>query len=89
MIILGDFNATPDSETMDFVCKKEWLVDATSSIQETTFHDFGKADCYKIDYVFLTKELAEEVVDVQLWKDQENGIYLSDHYPICVKFKEN
>ena len=88
-MILGDFNAVPESETMGAVFAKDWLVDATASIKETTFHDFGKVDNEKIDYIFMTKDLSGYIVNVQLWKDEQNGIYLSDHYPICVELKEN
>jgi len=59
------------------------LVDTTESIP-TTFHDYGNRDI-KIDYIFATKELAEQVSAVGAWDDCHAGIYLSDHYPIFIE----
>ncbi len=80
LVLLGDFNALPDSETIK-LCKEKF-VEATEKV-ETTFHDFGKKAA-KIDYIFVSEELKNEVKDVKIWDNCENGIYLSDHYPIEV-----
>ncbi len=80
LVLLGDFNALPDSETIS-LCK-ERFTDVTGKI-ETTFHDFGRT-ASKIDYIFMSDELRNDVKDVKIWDNCENGIYLSDHYPIEV-----
>ncbi len=84
IILAGDFNAFPSDEAIktcdDFF--EPVLKDLTSAF-DITFHNFGKilAD-YKIDYIFVDSDTAEKVTDTFLWKENINGIYLSDHYPI-------
>ena len=80
-LLVGDFNALP-SEPAVGLCT-EYMKDVTNNIS-VTFHDFGRAEM-KIDYVFVSEELEKAVVRVEAWKDERNGIYLSDHYPICVE----
>ena len=40
----------------------------------------------KIDYVFGNKEW--NCVSCKKWDERENGLYLSDHYPVCVEFED-
>ena len=35
----------------------------------------------------MSDELSEHVNDVTAWKDEKDGIFLSDHYPICVEIE--
>lgn len=87
-VILGDFNAHPDSGTIEFCnnYSEYKIVDVTEKF-EYTFHNYGKNvkdnTATKIDYIYMDKELSEKVTDVYLWDDEKNGVYLSDHYPIC------
>lgn len=83
-IILGDFNAEENSITIKSTNKLNWIVDVTKGIKET-FHGFGKIENNKIDYIFISKCLVRMIETVDVWKDEINGIYLSDHYPICLK----
>ena len=58
--------------------------DATSGISQT-FHNFGKlSGAYKIDYIFTDGKAsgAYAVSD-----NPEDGIYLSDHYPVCAEIE--
>ena len=50
-----------------------------------TFHNFyrGQEPCCKIDYLFATPQWKS--AGVCRWMDEENGVYLSDHYPICAR----
>ena len=87
-VILGDFNARPDSEPIA-LCQKSplGLVDTTESLP-VTFHAFGKRDPFvKIDYIFATEGLAKSVSEAFAWTDSREGIYLSDHYPIGIALK--
>lgn len=92
--LLGDFNAQQDSETIRFCNEyKEYpLVDLTKDVG-STFHDFGgtgdteEARGRKIDYIYTDSETAEKLTKVYKWEDSKNGIYLSDHYPICCEFE--
>ncbi len=85
--IMGDFNAEPDSEAIDF-CNSYSMVaiqDLTKDI-ETSFHNFGRnKDNCKIDYIYTEKEIADLSFSAIAWTDSADGIYLSDHYPICVE----
>ncbi len=86
VILTGDFNAGPNSYVVSSVkafngCGNN-LVDVTEKFT-MTFHGFNpqNAPKCKIDYIFTNLPCdAEKSV---LLTDNENGVYLSDHYPIC------
>ena len=82
LIIGGDFNAYPDSETIRYCNEydKIELHDITDKIG-ATFHDFGSA-AVKIDYIYVTKDILPYVKSTGIWDDSNAGIYLSDHYPV-------
>lgn len=77
-VILGDFNDRPHTPTAT-VFADAGFVDVAGD--ECTFHAFGKEEPgRKIDYIFT--DIAGAAAT--LWKDQINGVYLSDHYPVCM-----
>ena len=84
-IILGDFNATPESEGINMCSNYSGIADVTNSIP-VTFHEFGKTEA-KIDYIYISDELCEKVDSVTEWKDECDGIFLSDHYPVCAEME--
>lgn len=86
-VVLGDFNATPNSDTMRSCGNESGLVDVTDNLT-ATFHDFGKCG-EKIDYVFVSEGISGEVKEVVAWTDEHDGVYLSDHYPISVTLRKN
>lgn len=87
--ILGDFNANPDSETIAY-CDAYTafpVVNVTNDIG-TTFHNFGKKlDGPQIDYIYTDVATAAKPYTIQKWTDVQDGIYLSDHYPIGLIFE--
>lgn len=87
LIIGGDFNAEPDSETIKYCneYKDIELHDITDKIN-ITFHDFGSA-AIKIDYIYVTKDILPCAKSAYIWNDSNAGIYLSDHYPVCAVFE--
>jgi len=85
VVILGDFNARPDSGVIQMCNDFEGITEVSEDIN-VTFHNFGKAEV-KIDYIYMSDELAEMVKAVSAWDDEANGIYLSDHYPICAELE--
>lgn len=86
-VVLGDLNAYPDSDEIALCNKQQGFTDLTGHIKGT-FHDFGRRETpSKIDYIFATPELTARVETVECWKDEKNGIYLSDHYPVCATFR--
>lgn len=82
LILLGDFNALPNSIEIKVLTNK--LTDLSNSISGT-FHDYGKKkDALKIDYIFGNSKI--KVLQTGIWDDQIDKIYLSDHYPIYLLF---
>ena len=82
-LVLGDYNAYPDSETIRFCddYKTPVMFDVTKEIP-VTFHDYGKRGV-KIDYIYVTEDMVDAVLETKIWDTKYNGIYLSDHYPVC------
>lgn len=78
VVLTGDFNARPDSpviKTFD-----AHLCDLTKGLPGT-FHNFGRIEPYKIDYIYSDLEKTGEAY---LVKDTpRDGIYISDHSPVC------
>lgn len=82
-ILLGDFNATEDSEEVQTLTNYHKFIDFTKGLGGT-FHNFSKDEnIKKIDYIIGSKELV--CTHKELWKDCINGVFLSDHYPVCIE----
>ena len=85
LFLMGDFNATPDSNAVRMCSEYRDISDLTGHI-ENTRHDFGTAKI-KIDYIFVSDVLKDSVTRTVVWDDVIEGIYLSDHYPICTELE--
>lgn len=86
-VLMGDFNAEQGSPELAPLTAEHpplGLRDITAEFP-FTFHNFfrGQEPICKIDYIFVTPELRQG--RVERWTDAENGVYLSDHYPICAE----
>lgn len=79
-VLMGDFNALPESEEMEVLKEYVDIYDCTADITGT-FHDYGRlSQEEKIDYIIADRSLiCKEAVK---WTDCEAGVYLSDHYPV-------
>ena len=81
-VFTGDMNAYSDSvETkLPLMLKAKKINEATEEITYS-FHDFGKTEFgKKIDYIYTDLSF----FDTHVVEDKhEDGIYISDHYPIC------
>ncbi|MBQ6256317.1 MAG: endonuclease/exonuclease/phosphatase family protein [Clostridia bacterium] len=83
VILAGDFNAEPDSEELRPLYTTPGLTDVTKDIG-VTYHGYGKADPpEQIDYIVLKGGL--RCLSVRKWTEEENGVFLSDHYPVCAE----
>lgn len=83
LVLVGDFNAPPDSEEMRILETWPGLENVTRDIG-FTYHGYGKADPpEQIDYIVLNHGF--RCAGVTKWTDQEQGVFLSDHYPICAE----
>ena len=82
-VLLGDFNSDKNSSTIEYCSSNPYinLFDITAEIK-CTFHNFGKTNTYKIDYIFVSEDIKQHIDSVKIWDDSANGIYLSDHFPI-------
>ena len=90
-VILGDYNAGPDCSTIKYCneYEKTPLFDVTKDIP-LTYHGFGGLlipEWEKIDYIYVTGELEKSHISTEIWDTCKNGIYLSDHYPVCAEFE--
>lgn len=88
-VVMGDFNSYPHEAPITACNSFEAvpLTDLTAHITHT-YHEYGKyTENFKIDYIFATKEFADAVVETRAWDVCNNGIYLSDHYPISSTFE--
>lgn len=81
-MIMGDYNALPDSETIRFCNehKDPVIKDVTADVP-VTYHGYG-TDAQKIDYIYVSEDMTSAVNEVGAWETSFNGIYLSDHYPV-------
>lgn len=85
IILTGDFNALPESVEMQQLKLYPDLCDVTSSIHGT-FHDYGRLPIpEKIDYIIAQNSISCN--QVTLWDDNHQGVYLSDHYPVCAELR--
>lgn len=83
--LMGDFNATPECGEIQVIEKESPLRDITGSITYT-FHDYDRLeDKIKIDYIYITEEI--QCSAARAWTDIEEGVYLSDHYPVQVSIE--
>lgn len=83
--LLGDFNAYPDSGTIA-LCN-EFAAFPLQELTENvggTFHDFGRREAVKIDYIYSDADTAQKPYTAELWTDTRDGVFLSDHYPVEV-----
>jgi endonuclease/exonuclease/phosphatase family metal-dependent hydrolase len=85
-ILTGDFNATPDTREIQVITENDicGLKDLTAGLGGT-FHGFGKNDpenMPKIDYIF-TNMKADPNEAFAIEDKGIDGVYISDHYPVC------
>jgi endonuclease/exonuclease/phosphatase family metal-dependent hydrolase len=85
-VLLGDFNARPDGDVIKSCHERKGMFEVTKDI-DVTFHNYGKKGI-KLDYIFLSDEWKDRGVKTETWTDCHEGIYLSDHYPVCLTVDE-
>jgi endonuclease/exonuclease/phosphatase family metal-dependent hydrolase len=84
-ILMGDFNSSPDSKVYEFLMYTLNLQDPWRQLgldEEPSYHMFQGhlPSATRIDWILLSKHF--KALNIQLIKDNKNGIYLSDHYPV-------
>ncbi len=93
-LLLGDLNAGEDTTPIKILSAqtgKAQLVDTFRAINPDasevgTFGAWiGKTDGEKIDYVFADSSM--EILDAAIVRDNVNGQYPSDHYPVTARIR--
>ncbi|EKQ50157.1 MULTISPECIES: endonuclease/exonuclease/phosphatase family protein [unclassified Clostridium] len=94
IILMGDFNDTPDSELIRSFTEGKLSKEKLVPVQDKnkTLYKEATRDKFKrtqngvhIDYIFVSKEI--EVMNVEIIKYNINGKYPSDHYPLMAEIK--
>lgn len=94
IILMGDFNATPNSKVIAQFVEGNYNGKKFVAVQEvdktiynnTTMSKFkGKEKGMHIDYIFVSDEFVIE--NTEIVKHNDNGRYPSDHYPIIADIK--
>lgn len=82
-ILTGDLNARPNTPEIAFLTNVRSfpVTDITQNIKHT-FHNFGKISEKKIDYIF-TNLPADPEESFTVPDEGIDGVYISDHYPVC------
>lgn len=85
LILMGDFNDSPDSEVRKIILKKLNLLDPWTELsypEEGSHHSFlgDKTKGERIDWILIPKDLSAS--EIRLEKKSFNNIYPSDHYPL-------
>lgn len=88
VILLGDFNVTPDSEAiknLQTILKDTYR--PYTNIPKGTFtgFDLEKTPMHRIDYIFTNKPLKTK--NFKILNEKIKGLYPSDHFPVYVKVK--
>lgn len=83
-IFMGDLNAGPHSDAVRTI-KEGLLYTDISSGFERTYHRFSQplrpGKPKKTDYIMISRGIAAQ--NIYALRDCANGVYLSDHYPLC------
>lgn len=90
LIIMGDFNDSPDSKVRQILNDEFELQDAWhlfNKTEETSHHSFQgeMQNGARIDWVLVDKRI--QITGCVMDKCTQNGIYPTDHYPIVCKIK--
>ena len=84
-VVAGDFNVEPAGDALKAFDEFPGYVNATEGVG-VTFHGYMHArHPGAIDYIWLKGGLACD--SVEKWTQSENGVYLSDHYPVCARLR--
>ena len=83
-VLAGDFNAEPGVPELEPIrALPAWH----SAVPESweTFHGYGCMRKSTIDYIFISGNI--RCTAAGRWTEEENGVYLSDHYPVWAELE--
>lgn len=79
VVIAGDMNAEPDSREMRILEEYPSYDNVTEGIG-ITYHGYMQEEPLCIDYIITRGFVCE---NIGKWEDERQGVFLSDHYPVC------
>jgi len=86
IVITGDFNMKPHSKTISYMKTEFKTCYHQSSDDLLTYHAFSdETKGQPIDYIFYSNHLYPERFNIH--HHEKKHVYMSDHYPISVRFK--
>ena len=88
VLLMGDFNARAGEEIYGLLAEElsdSWKMAAIRTGPEETVHGFGKFKGGRIDWI-LNRGMGD-VLSAETVTYTMDGIYPSDHYPVCVEFR--
>ncbi len=88
-VIMGDFNATEDSETYSIVTEsfKDARYETKNTDDSITYQNWGQKG-ERIDY-FMISKTGIDVIKYDVITELHDGDYSADHFPLVLKAKLN
>jgi endonuclease/exonuclease/phosphatase family metal-dependent hydrolase len=90
MLIVGDFNATPDSEELQLLTNNNSPTQFIDNLPKEVYSHPAKAPKWRIDHILpntnMQAEYIQESMEVRYFFDKSVQDSLSDHLPVMAKF---
>ncbi len=90
ILVVGDFNATPDSEEMQFMRNGNSKAKFVDNLSDDVFSHPADAPKWRIDHILpnqnMQAELVKNSLEVKYFFDKETQNKLADHLPLVAKF---
>jgi endonuclease/exonuclease/phosphatase family metal-dependent hydrolase len=85
LVLTGDFNSAPDGVVYQYFIKELGLTDPWKlheKSEESSYHKFlgSLPEGKRIDWILHSEEFKTK--EIKLLKDHDQGVYLSDHFPV-------
>jgi endonuclease/exonuclease/phosphatase family metal-dependent hydrolase len=88
LVILGDFNDSPQSKVREHLLSYfPKIIDPWSGPEESSHHPFtgDHAEGSRIDWVLIEQQFKNS--EIKMLKDSHQGYWPSDHFPVCCHIK--
>lgn len=90
ILLVGDFNATPDSEEVQYLLSEESSVPFVNNLTDSIFSHPADAPKWRIDHILPNKNMQAELIpnslQVKYFFDKETQRKLADHLPLVAEF---
>lgn len=91
VILVGDFNACEDEDSISYllglggspIALKETYRPLHPNDKTASFHDFGRVNNCKVDYIYASKDL--KILQADMIKESEN--FSSDHFAVTARLR--